>query len=203
MWNSIPDGGPERLVALADGVFAIALTLLVLDFSVPRDLDSPDYADALRELLPNLAAYALSVLVLGAFWREHRRIFGYVRQVDGQLITLSILGLGVAALLPFPTKLLSEYGREPESVAVYAATVAALGAADLAVVLLLARRPWLRGPAGPPEGFRLFAVDLAVTVVVFVASVPLALAYGQGAMWLWLLMAPVKVGIGRRAQRAR
>ncbi|KAB2977366.1 DUF1211 domain-containing protein [Streptomyces sp. SS1-1] len=190
-------------MALADGVFAIALTLLVLDFSVPQNLDPADYDDALRELLPNFGAYALSVLVLGAFWREHRRIFGYVRQVDGQLITLSILGLGVAALLPFPTKLLAEYGREPESVAAYAATVAALGAADLAVVLLLARRSWLRGPAGPPEGFRLFAVDLAVTVVVFAASVPLALAYGQAAMWLWLVMAPFKVAIGRRAQRAR
>ncbi|MGW6475157.1 TMEM175 family protein [Streptomyces nigra] len=203
MWNSIPDGGPERLVALADGVFAIALTLLVLDFSVPPDLPSQEYADALRELLPNLAAYALSVLVLGAFWRENRRILGYVRQVDGQLIGLSILGLGVAALLPFPTKLLAEYGREPESVAVYAATVAALGAADLAVVLLLARRPWLRGPAGPPEGFRLYVLDLAVTVVVFVASVPLALVYGSAAMWLWAAMAPIKVVIGRRSQKAR
>ena len=203
MWNSIPDGGPERLVALADGVFAIALTLLVLDFSVPPDLPSHEYADALRELLPNLAAYALSVLVLGAFWRENRRILGYVRQVDGQLIGLSILGLGVAALLPFPTKLLAEYGREPESVAVYAATVAALGAADLAVVLLLARRPWLRGPEGPPEGFRLYVLDLAVTVVVFVASVPLSLAYGPAAMWLWAAMAPIKVVIGRRSQKAR
>ncbi|MFJ7074246.1 TMEM175 family protein [Streptomyces sp. NPDC098781] len=202
MWKSIPDGGPERLVALADGVFAIAMTLLVLDFSVPRELGSDQYDDALRELIPNLAAYALSVLVLGAFWREHRRIFGYVRQIDGQVITLTIVGLSVAALLPFPTKLLSEYGTEPESVAIYSATVAALGAADLAVLLVLVRRPWLREAAEPPEGFGLFVLDLAVTVVVFLAAVPLALAYGQAAIWLWLAMAPIKVTIGRRAQRA-
>lgn len=203
MWKSNPDGGPERLVALADGVFAIAITLLVLDFYVPRGLGSDGYDDALHELIPNLGAYGLSVLVLGAFWREHRRIFSYVRQVDGQVITLSIVGLSVAALLPFPTKLLSEYGREPESVAIYAAAVAALGAADLAVVLFLVRRPWLRGGTEPPEGFGLFVLDLSVTVVVFVASVPLALAYGETAMWLWLVMAPVKVAIGRRVQRAR
>ncbi len=203
MWKSNPDGGPERLIALADGVFAIAVTLLVLDFYVPRGLGSDGFDDALHELIPNLGAYALSVLVLGAFWREHRRIFGYVRQVDGQVITLSIVGLSIAALLPFPTKLLSEYGREPESVAIYAAAVAALGAADLAVLLVLVRRPWLRGAKQPPEGFGLFVLDLSVTVVVFVASVPLALAYGETAMWLWLLMAPVKVAIGRRAQRAR
>lgn len=203
MWKSNPDGGPERLVALADGVFAIALTLLVLDFYVPRGLGSQKYDDALRELIPNLGAYALSVLVLGAFWREHRRIFTYVRQIDGQLITLSIAGLSIAALLPFPTKLLSEYGTEPESVAIYAAAVAALGGADLAVLLVLVRRPWLRAAAQPPEGFGLFVLDLAVTVVVFLASVPLALAHGQAAMWLWLVTVPVKVAIGRQAQRAR
>ncbi|MFJ8630185.1 TMEM175 family protein [Streptomyces sp. NPDC093568] len=203
MWKSNPDGGPERLVALADGVFAIAITLLVLDFYIPRGLGSQKYDDALQELIPNLGAYALSVLVLGAFWREHRRIFGYVRQVDGQVITLSIVGLSIAALLPFPTKLLSEYGREPESVAIYAVAVAALGAADLAVVLVLLRRPWLRGASEPPEGFGLFVLDLSVTVVVFLASVPLALKYGQSAMWLWLVLAPVKVAIGRQVQRAR
>ncbi|MCF1593671.1 TMEM175 family protein [Streptomyces muensis] len=203
MWKSNPDGGPERLIALADGVFAIALTLLVLDFYVPRGLGSDKYDDALHELLPNLGAYALSVLVLGAFWRQHRRVFGYVRQLDGQVIGLSITGLGVAALLPFPTKLLAEYGTEPESVAIYAGAVAALGAAHLAVLLVLVRRPWLRGATQPPEGFGLFALDLSVTVAVFLASVPLALAQGEAAMWLWLVMVPIKVAIGRQAERAR
>lgn len=203
MWKSNPDGGPERLIALADGVFAIALTLLVLDFYVPRGLASDEYDDALHELIPNLGGYALSVLVLGAFWREHRRILGFVRQLDGQVITLSVAGLSIAALVPFPTKLLSEYGGEPESVAIYAAAVAALGAAHLAVLLVLIRRPWLRGETRPPGGFRLYALDLSVTVVVFVVSIPLALAVGAAAMWLWLAMAPVKVAIGRRAERAR
>ncbi|WP_177001332.1 TMEM175 family protein [Streptomyces sp. cf386] len=204
MWKSKPDGGPERLVALADGVFAIALTLLVLDFYVPRGLGSDRYDDALHELIPNLGGYALSVLVLGAFWREHRRIFGFVREIDGQVITLSLMGLSIAALVPFPTKLLSEYGGEPESVAIYAAAVAALGAAHLALLLVLMRRPWLRSEAKPAEGFRFFALDLAVTVVVFLASIPLALGVGAtAAMWLWLAMAPIKVALGLRAGRAR
>ncbi|MGW5213185.1 TMEM175 family protein [Streptomyces sp. NPDC004051] len=51
-----PEGGPERLVTLADGVFAIAITLLVLDFSVPQGLSSGEYREALRGLLPNLGA---------------------------------------------------------------------------------------------------------------------------------------------------
>ncbi|GGZ84375.1 TMEM175 family protein [Streptomyces rochei] len=203
MWKSTPAGGPERVVALADGVFAIAITLLVLDFSVPSGLDSAAYHAELRDLAPNLGAYVLSLLVLGVFWRDHRRIFGYVEQVDGQVITLSLLGLGVAALLPFPTKLLAEYGNEPVSVAVYAAAIAALGASHLALLAVLATRPWLRGGAVPEEGFLLFGLDIAATVVVFALSIPLALAVGPAAMWSWLVLVPVQGLLGRSATRAR
>lgn len=189
------------MVALADGVFAIAITLLVLDFSVPRGLDAAAYRDELRELVPNLGAYALSVLVLGLFWRDHRRIFRFVEHVDGQVITLSLLGLGVAALVPFPTTLISEYGHEPASVAIYAAAVASLGASHLALVAVLARRPWLRGDTVPEEGFLIYGLDLAASVVVFSLSIPLALAIGPAAMWGWLVLLPLKVLIGRWAVR--
>ncbi|WP_461076612.1 TMEM175 family protein [Streptomyces deserti] len=203
MWKSIPDGGPERLVTLADGVFAIAITLLVLDLSVPHGLDSGQYHEALRALLPDLGAYALSVAVLGGFWRDHRRIFHTVRQVDGQVITLSLLGLGAVALLPFPTRLVSEYGDEPASVAIYAAAVAVLGAAHLALVVLLAKRPWLRGGKAPEGGYTLYALDLATTVAVFLLTIPLTALIGAAAAWWWLALIPAKVSLGRRARRAR
>ncbi|MFE6632262.1 hypothetical protein ACFVNB_34135 [Streptomyces rochei] len=126
-----------------------------------------------------------------------------MEQVDGQVITLSLLGLGVAALLPFPTKLLAEYGNEPVSVAVYAAAIAALGASHLALLAVLATRPWLRGGAAPEEGFLLFGLDIAATVVVFALSIPLALAVGPAAMWSWLVLVPVQGLLGRSATRAR
>src|SRR5690606_16318845 len=66
------DGGPERLVALADGVFAIAITLLVLDLTMEPGLSDEQFHEALRELLPNLGAYAISLVVLAGFWRDHR-----------------------------------------------------------------------------------------------------------------------------------
>ncbi|MFD5285866.1 TMEM175 family protein [Streptomyces rubrogriseus] len=203
MWKSTPAGGPERVVALADGVFAIAITLLVLDFSVPSGLDSSAYHAALRDLAPNLGAYVLSLLVLGLFWRDHRRIFGLVERVDGQVITLSLAGLGVAALVPFPTKLISEYGDEPVSVAVYAVAIAALGASHVALLAVLATRPWLCGGTAPEEGFLLFGLDMAATTVVFALSVPLALAVGPAAMWSWLVLVPVQGLLGRWAMRAR
>lgn len=203
MWTSRPEGGPERLVTLVDGVFAIAITLLVLDLSVPRELDPAAYRRALGELLPDLGAYALSVAVLGSFWRDHRRIFQDVREIDGQVIGISIAGLGVAALVPFPTRLLAEYGAQSVSVAVYAGAVAALGACHLGVAAVLARRPWLRHDRPSDAATTLYLTDSATSVVVFLATVPLAMVTGPGIMWLWLVLVPVKVYLGRRLQNAR
>ncbi|MET9153885.1 TMEM175 family protein [Streptomyces griseoflavus] len=198
MRKPTPDGGPERLVALADGVFAIAITLLVLDISVPRGLDPGEYRRALRDTLPNLGAYAISLAVLAGFWRDHRAIFRSVRQVDGDVIGLTVLGLGLAALLPFPTALVSEYGDEPASVVIYSAAVASLGAVHLALAALVVRRPWLRGGAAPVRDEALYAVDLGATVVVFLVTIPLALLIGPAAMWWWLVLLPVKVWLGRK-----
>ncbi|CAL9649111.1 hypothetical protein SUDANB176_06563 [Streptomyces sp. enrichment culture] len=203
MRKPTPEGGPERLVALADGVFAIAITLLVLDLSVPQGLNSEEYHRALGDLLPNLGAYAISLAVLAGFWRDHRAIFRTVRQVDGQVISLTVLGLGIAALLPFPTALVSEYGEERSSVVIYAAAVASLGGVHLALAGLIARRPWLRGGAAPVRDETLSAVDLGATVAVFLVTIPLALLVGSGAMWWWLVLVPVKVWLGRRESTAR
>ncbi|CAL9645565.1 TMEM175 family protein [Streptomyces griseomycini] len=203
MRNPTPEGGPERLVALADGVFAIAITLLVLDLSVPQGLDSEGYHQALDDLLPNLGAYAISLAVLAGFWRDHRAIFRTVRQVDGQVISLTVLGLGIAALLPFPTALVSEYGEERSAVIIYAVAVASLGGVHLVLTRLIARRPWLRDGAAPVRDETLSAVDLGATVVVFLVTIPLALLVGSGAMWWWLVLVPVKVWLGRRENAAR
>src|SRR5690606_501798 len=119
MKNPNPEGDPERLLTPAGGVVAIAITLPGLDRPVPPGLSEGDYHRALRDQLPNLGAYAISLLVLAGFWRDHRTMFRTVRQVDAQVISLTVLGLGLAALLPFPTALISEYGDETVSVVVY------------------------------------------------------------------------------------
>jgi uncharacterized membrane protein len=112
-WRS-EEGEPtptNRLEGLADGVFAITMTLLVLELSVPAvaDVTNETVTEALREMWPEFLIYALSFLVLGAFWLMHKMIFDAIEASNPQLIWLNVAFLLITALLPFSTALVGEY----------------------------------------------------------------------------------------------
>lgn len=196
--------GPQRLEALSDGVFAIAMTLLVLDVTVPAGLDDDAFHDALLDVLPNLAAYALSFAVIAQFWRTHRQLLEAAPGVDGAITALTLLGLALVALLPFPTALLAEYPGQALAVAVYSATVAADNAAQVALSFAIRRRLAAEAPASSEAAARAreVMVDSTTTALVFGLAAPLAFVSPAAAMWSWLTLVPVNVAIGRR-QRAR
>ncbi|MGP4111769.1 TMEM175 family protein [Streptomyces sp. 4N509B] len=197
-----PGEGVERLTALSDGVFAIAMTLLALDIRVPPGLDDGEFHEALWEALPNVGAYALSFTVIAQFWRNHRLILGGGSfAANGHVVRWTLLGLALVALLPFPTSLLAEYDDQAVAVAVYGGCVAAINAAHLFLLLTTNR---LRPPPRDrlvARARRLDAADLGVVVVVFGASTPLAALSPALAMWSWLTLVPLKTVIGRRQRR--
>ncbi|MFD9219115.1 TMEM175 family protein [Streptomyces sp. NPDC060064] len=197
------EGSAARLLALSDGVFAIAMTLLALDITLPTGLDPAGFEHALGDVVPNVWAYALSFLVIAAFWRGHHQIFRYTREVDGTVIRLGLLSLGLVALMPFPTTLLAEYGDLSQAVAVYSGAVAAMGATQLALTIAVWKRPWLGSAALPDPVARNDVADLASTVLVFAAAVPLAFVSPAGAKFWWLVLIPVKSVTGRRGKRLR
>ncbi len=113
---------PERLQALADGVFAIVMTLLVLELGVPVIAESSAHkglAQGLLEMWSKLLIYALSFLILGIFWLIHHIIFDAIKRYDSTLIWLNILFLMFVALIPFSTSLFGEYGAERITALVY------------------------------------------------------------------------------------
>jgi uncharacterized membrane protein len=119
----------NRLEALSDGVFAIAITLLVLELAVEPDAEQ----DALRAILeewPSYLAYVTSFLTIGVVWLIHSAITKHLRAADGTLYRLNLLVLLLASFLPFPTKLVSDFieNEEAERVAVvfYGLTLLAL-----------------------------------------------------------------------------
>ncbi len=122
------DEGTERINALSDGVFAIAITLLVLNIGVPNDIPAGRVAQQLpgrlAELTPELLSYVVSFLVIGSYWMAHRAIFQGIRAVDKGLMWLNILFLMFVAFLPFPTALLDEYPDDQLPVALYAGSLA-------------------------------------------------------------------------------
>ncbi|GGY43010.1 TMEM175 family protein [Streptomyces anulatus] len=186
---------PDRLITLSDGIFAIAMTLLALEVRVAPDLDSEQFHDALREAVPQLAAYALSFLILSIFWRDQRQILLMSAKTGGLPQHLALAVLGMIALVPFPTSILAEYGaREPLAVAMYAATICLIDLLQLAMFATLRGRHGVRGVGG----WRDTAADLGATIVVFGASVPIAFFAPQAAMWCWLALFPAKAALGRR-----
>ncbi len=139
----------DRTVALSDGVFAIALTLLVL--TIP-EIESPDDLwGQLRDNLPAFGAYALSFVVLAALWRQHHVFVRDVTRIDGRLTSLNLLYLGIVAIVPYPTGLLAEHGEEPASVVVYAAALAAVTLVA-ALMVIYTQRAGLAPPRGRRSG---------------------------------------------------
>ena len=180
----------DRTVALSDGVFAIALTLLVLNIPLPADGD--DLWSQLDDLLPNLGAYALSFAVLGFMWLRHHSFFRELRGIDRPLALLNLLYLGFVALIPFPTGLIAERGDESAAVIVYALTIA-LSSAVAAQMRVVAERNGLSDPE-PWSPLERFAVPL-----VFLASVPIALVSPTVATLSWLALIPLSHWLGGRA----
>jgi TMEM175 potassium channel family protein len=97
----------SRIVAFSDGVFSIAITLLVLNLGVGKYVSSGELADALWDQRENLLAYALSFAVIGRFWLVHHRFFSEVTGFDNRLISLNIFYLAWIVLIPFSAIALS------------------------------------------------------------------------------------------------
>lgn len=193
---------PDRLIALSDGIFAIAMTLLALDIRVPAGLDDEGFHDALVEALPDLAAYVLSFIILATFWRDQRQILLQSGRVGGLPLHLGLAALGMIALLPFPTAMLAEYGSQPVAVAAYAATISIIDLLQLAMFLAIRRRATAAPLPVPVSANRIVVADLGAPVVVFGATVPLAFVSPTAAIWTWLVLLPIKAVLGRR-ERAR
>jgi uncharacterized membrane protein len=95
----------NRLEAFSDGVFAIAITLLVLEIKVPPP--GTALGAELLHLWPSYLAYVVSFLVIGAIWLNHHAMFQHIVRVDGMLLLFNILHLMPIAFLPFPTAVLA------------------------------------------------------------------------------------------------
>lgn len=111
------DADTQRVEAFSDGVFAIAITLLVLEFKVPHATPGEPF-DLTRALLrnwPSLLGYLMSFVTIGTMWANHHNIFRYIRRSNHTFAMLNVGLLLAISFLPYPTAVLAEYLPEPES----------------------------------------------------------------------------------------
>jgi uncharacterized membrane protein len=104
---------PNRLEAFADGVFAIAATLLIIDVGLPEHLDEP-LSRALLHLWPQYFGYGISFLTIGIMWVNHHVVVRQLERVDRPFLFLNIGLLLCVAFVPFPTRMLAEFVRSDD-----------------------------------------------------------------------------------------
>jgi TMEM175 potassium channel family protein len=179
----------DRVLFFSDAIFAIAITLLVVEIRVPGVEEA---GQQLRSALPNIYSFAISFAVIGLFWMGHHSLFRYIVVLDRPLITINLAFLGTIAFLPYPTALLGRGHGGPSAVAVvfYSAWVYAASVKDLLT------------PGTSRATRRYLTLRLSRTPVVFLASIPVALVSASLGAYCWILIAPVGILINRYARPA-
>ncbi|UUX91523.1 TMEM175 family protein [Methanoplanus endosymbiosus] len=126
----------NRIEALTDGIYAIALTLAVLTINISEIpiTGSGSIVPALKTILPQLIHYAIAFFVLASFWSAHHRQTDAIKKVDNIYAWLSIITLFFVALVPFTTDLIGDYGEYPDAVAVYAGNLFLIGTFSLMAI---------------------------------------------------------------------
>jgi uncharacterized membrane protein len=169
-----------RVEAFSDGVFAIAITLLVLNLAVPdfQRLGSGGLAEGLRVQWPAFAAFGVSFAVIGIIWVNHHAVFAQVQTIDRTLLFLNLLLLAAVVFMPYPTALMShafEARRDERlATAIYAATSTTMGIGfDLFWLYLDRHRDLLHEPLRT-SGTRSLLLRAGWGTVVYVATIGLA-----------------------------
>lgn len=175
----------SRIVAFSDGVFSIAITLLVLGLEIPKHLATGDLPGALWDQRENFIAYAISFAVIGRFWVVHHRFFGEVTAFDGRLIALNLFYLAWIVLIPFSSQVLGEYGGTTPAVVLYAANLTGVILIGMWQVADAHRAGMTSMSAASHREQRFRATYIAT---VFAGSIPVAFVVPNLAPLIWLAL---------------
>jgi len=163
---------PSRLETLGDGVFAIAMTVLVLGIAVP-DVAKGQLWSHLVQLWPKFGSYALSFIMLGVLWIGHYYQFQYIRRVDRRLIWINLIFLLTVTFLPFGAGVLGNSYEDKVAVLLYGGTILASGS-----FLLLHWRHAVAAGLCDPELAPTVVTTLSSRILVGMAVSALAMVAG-------------------------
>ena len=174
----------ERVVFFSDAVFAIVITLLVLELKVPHvgEHTEPALRHSLVELLPRVIGFVTSFLIIGLMWIEHHRIFRYIADYDAGLLWRNLLLLLCVSFVPFPTALFSENFWSRTAFILYTASFGGVATAKLLIWRHAVAKNLLKHDVTPALERRIARRSLAV---------PLACAIAIGLAFISIFLAPL------------
>ena len=179
-------GNPERVTMFTDGVFAIIITILVLEIGVPADLPEQSLRDAIDETGPELLAWAISFLIVGMYWAWHRDLFNQVRYVNRDVVWLNLLFMMPAALIPFAASVLGEYHDEPIALHLYGAVLIVTSLLRWLLYGYVMRRPSLLWEPPDTKQRRVGGFLAGAPIVVYLIAMLLASAAPLLSLLLYL-----------------
>lgn len=189
-----------RIVAITDGVFAIALTLLVLDLSLPSQATGAPLNEALADVAPHFFAFVISVAVVGTHYMTNHENLSMLQKIDSGLIGLTIPYLGFIVLIPFVQGVLADRPDEPLTLALYAIVLGCTSVIGALMIMHASRHGLLREPLlGHNAKFEILRNCLPI--VIFFSSAGLAFLVGGWTMLLWISVWPLDAILVRLQQR--
>ena len=200
----------DRMQFFSDAVFAIAMTLLVIDIAVPTISKSVSDAHLDRELWRALGeewdqflAYAISFWVIAINWAGHHRKFRLIGKYDARLISVNLWLLFFIAFVPFPTSLISEYAGAMPAIVLYAGVVSIISGLQWYLWFYAHRAGFLVEDV--TDGMYRYVSRNYITVpLVFLLSIPVGFLFGGiWAMFFWILNWPVSMIIGNWEPKRR
>jgi uncharacterized membrane protein len=178
------NGDPDRLLTFSDGVFAIIITILVLDLEVPDLGSGSSLRAALVEMQPTIAAFVVSFFLVGMYWVGHRGTFSQVRYVDYNVIWLNLLFLLPVSMIPFVASMLGAYSSDPTALHVYGVVLIAATLVRMVLLRYFHQHPGLLWQPTSHKERRLASIAAAAPLIVYGAAMLIA----AWVPWLSLLL---------------
>ena len=194
----------SRIEALSDGVFAIAMTLLVLDLRVPEGAaGSEALLRALAAMWPKFAGFALGFVLLGTLWVNHHYQFHYIRRTNRTLLWLNLLLLVLISALPFGVALLGHYWASPVATAVYGGFMVASGSCLYGHWVYATRHRRLVASTLHEAAVRAMKDRIAFGIVGYGIAFGLAFFWPLGSIFIYVAMPILYLLPGRIDQHLR
>lgn len=184
----------SRLVSFSDGVFAIAVTLLVFNLKVPQMPGSNMHtllAGKILAMVPNFTTYIISFLLIAVYWTFHHRLLNMVTKIDNPFLWMNIWFLLLVSFIPFPAALYGSYPHEIFSFIFYIVSMILVNAISMLMLGYASYNSRLVNKELPSAMVKYLFFRQFTTILVFLLSIPIALYQLRLAVYFLFILFPI------------